>query len=149
MLPVLKHAAAGEIRISELVPQLADDFHLTEEERDQTLPSSGQSVLYNRAQWAKTYLKQAGLLQPTKRAHFRISERGLEILKAPPARIDIPFLEQFAEFRAFRDRSKKADDTGAPVVVEVAEVSFDSSPEDVLTLERFPQPLNREGFQRV
>jgi len=133
MLPVLKHAANGEIRISELVPQLAEDFQLTQEERDQTLPSSGQSVLYNRAQWAKTYLKQAGLLQPTKRAHFQISERGLQILKAPPARIDIAFLEQFEEFRAFRDRSKKADDAGRPAVIEVAEVSLDSSPEDVLT----------------
>lgn len=133
MLPVLKHAATGEIRISELVPQLADDFGLTQDERDQTLPSSGQSVLYNRAQWAKTYLKQAGLLQPTKRAHFQISERGLQVLKSPPVRIDIPFLEQFSEFRAFRDRNKKADDNDASIVVEVAEVSPDSSPEDVLT----------------
>jgi len=133
MLPVLRHAATGEIRISELVPQLADDFGLTQDERDQTLPSSGQSVLYNRAQWAKTYLKQAGLLQPTKRAHFQISEQGLQILKSPPVRIDIPFLEQFAEFHAFRDRSKKADDIDASIVVEVAEVSPDSSPEDILT----------------
>lgn len=133
MLPVLKHAANGEIRISELVPQLADDFGLTQDERDQTLPSSGQSVLYNRAQWAKTYLKQAGLLQPTKRAHFQISERGLQVLKSPPVRIDIPFLEQFPEFRAFRDRGKKADDNDTSIVVEVAEVSPDSSPEDVLT----------------
>ncbi|MBU2586560.1 MAG: restriction endonuclease [Alphaproteobacteria bacterium] len=133
MLPVLKHAAAGEIRISELVSQLADDFQLTQEERGQTLPSSGQSVLYNRAQWAKTYLKQAGLLEPTKRAHFRISERGLGVLRSPPERIDITFLEQFAEFRAFRDRSKKNDDSDATVVVESAEVTSGASPEDVLT----------------
>lgn len=133
MLPVLKHAAAGEIRISELVPQLADDFGLSAEERSQTLPSSGQSVLYNRAQWAKTYLKQAGLLEPTRRAHFRISQRGLDILKSPPARIDIGFLEQFSEFRAFRDRSKKADDGDTPIVVETTKVTADASPEDVLT----------------
>ena len=133
MLPVLKHAATDEIRISELVAQLADDFNLTPEERDQTLPSSGQSVLYNRSQWAKTYLKQAGLLEPTKRAHFRISERGLDVLKNPPARINIGYLEQFPEFRAFRDRSKKTEDADSTTVVETVEAAVDASPEDVLT----------------
>ncbi len=133
MLPVLKHAATGEIRISELVPQLADDFQLSQDERDQTLPSSGQSVLYNRAQWAKTYLKQAGLLEPTKRAHFRISERGLDVLRNPPSRIDIAFLEQFEEFRAFRDRGKKTEGNDATIAVENAEVASNASPEDVLT----------------
>lgn len=133
MLPVLQHAASNEIRISELVPQLADDFQLSQDERGQTLPSSGQSVLYNRAQWAKTYLKQAGLLEPTKRAHFRISERGLEVLRKPPERIDIAFLEQFPEFRAFRDRSKKSHVIDTPLVEQQAEAASDASPEDVLT----------------
>lgn len=130
MLPVLRHAASGEIRISELVPQLADDFGLSQEERSETLPSSGQTVLYNRSQWAKTYLKQAGLLEPTKRAYFKISERGLDVLKNPPARIDIPFLEQFEEFRQFRERNKKPKE---PQTGIVAEPESDASPEDILT----------------
>lgn len=133
MLPVLKHAATGEIRISELVHQLADDFDLSTDERSQTLPSSGQSVLYNRAQWAKTYLKQAGLLEPTKRAHFRISGRGRDVLTNPPQRIDIAFLEQFPEFRAFRDRSKKSQDDDSTTTATSAEPPSDASPEDVLT----------------
>lgn len=133
MLPVLQHAASNEIRISELVSQLADDFGLTDEERNQTLPSSGQSVLYNRSQWAKTYLKQAGLLEPTTRAHFMISERGIEVLKNPPQHINITFLEQFPEFRAFRDRGKKSLADKSSTVADPVKVAADATPEDVLT----------------
>ena len=39
MLPVLKAAASGEVRLSELVETLADEFKLTDEERRQLLPS--------------------------------------------------------------------------------------------------------------
>ena len=113
MLPVLRHASGSEIRISELVADLADEFELEASERSKTLPSSGQTVLYNRAQWAKTYLKQAGLLRPTKRAHFEITNRGTDVLSNPPDRIDISFLEQFPEFREFRDRSKKSGGLGS------------------------------------
>lgn len=130
MLPVLRHAAEGEIRISELVPQLADEFNLSEQERNETLPSSGQTVLYNRSQWAKTYLKQAGLLEPTKRAYFKISQRGREVLDNPPTRIDIPYLEQFEEFRQFRERNKKPKEQHGGTI---AEPEIDASPEDVLT----------------
>lgn len=130
MLPVLQHAAEGEIRISELVPQLADDFGLTPDERAQTLPSSGQTVLYNRSQWAKTYLKQAGLLEPTTRAYFKISARGHEVLANPPPRIDIPYLERFEEFRQFRERNKKPQ---AQPTESAVEPLNDASPEDVLT----------------
>lgn len=130
MLPVLKHAANGEIRISELVPQLATDFSLSEQERSETLPSSGQTVLYNRSQWAKTYLKQAGMLQPTKRAYFKISQRGRDVLNNPPERIDIPYLEQFEEFRQFRARNKKPKEQSVGIAPEP---ESDASPEDVLT----------------
>lgn len=129
MLPVLRLAAEGEVRISEVIGQLADELELSPDEREMTLPSSGQTYLYNRAQWAKTYLKQAGLLEMTRRAHFRITDRGRAVLQNPPAKIDNAFLDQFAEFRQFRERSQKSD--GVPVVQP--EPDSVASPEDVLT----------------
>ena len=77
MLPLLRIAGDGhEHRISDVVDQLARDFKLTEEERQQLLPSAKQTTFANRVHWAKTYLGQAGLLEAAKRAHFRISDRG-------------------------------------------------------------------------
>lgn len=125
MRPVLSLAAQGEIRISDVVERLADEFDLTPEERIQRLPSSGQTVLYNRAQWAKTYLKQAGLLEMTRRAHFRITERGKAILEDKNISIDTKFLRQFAEFQDFQARGKTGGSTSGeihdtPQIIDVA-----------------------------
>jgi restriction system protein len=48
MLPVLKHAAHGETRVPDVETQIADEFGLTQPERDQMLPSGRQKVLHNR-----------------------------------------------------------------------------------------------------
>jgi restriction system protein len=41
------------------------------------------------------YLSQAGLLEATKRAYFRISDRGRKALGGSPKRIDNEYLSQF------------------------------------------------------
>jgi len=107
MLPVLKVAGDGqEHRIGDVVDQLARDFGLTEEERQQILPSGKQATFANRVGWAKTYLVQAGLLEATKRAHFKITDRGKKSLAEGPPRIDNKYLSQFAEFVQFKERGK-------------------------------------------
>jgi restriction system protein len=62
MLPVLKMAAdLTEHKFSQAVEELADEFSLTPEERNELLPSGNQAVFNNRVGWARSYLKQAGL----------------------------------------------------------------------------------------
>ncbi len=56
--------------------RLADSFNLTEDERAEQIPSGGQAIFYNRIHWAKTYLKQAGLIEYTRRGHFRDQRTG-------------------------------------------------------------------------
>lgn len=60
MLPVLRLAKEGEIRISDAVERLSDEFALTNEERAALLPSGRQATMANRVHWARTYLKQRG-----------------------------------------------------------------------------------------
>src|SRR5271157_5877408 len=108
MLPVLKVAGDGqEHRIGDVVDQLARDFGLTEEERQQILPSGKQATFANRVGWAKTYLVQAGLLEATKRAHFKITDRGKKCLVDGPQRIDVEYLSRFAEFVQFKQRGRE------------------------------------------
>jgi len=59
MLPLLKRAALGEMRVLEAERQMGEEFGLTPEEREQLLPSGKQRVLHNRAHWAKFYLMKA------------------------------------------------------------------------------------------
>ncbi|MFP5516766.1 MAG: winged helix-turn-helix domain-containing protein [Alphaproteobacteria bacterium] len=98
MLPVLKAAAGGgEVRIGDVVDQLADVFALTDEERAQLLPSGRQTTFANRVHWAKSYLTKAGLVDLTRRAHFRVTPAGRDVLNSPPERITI----QIPSFKGF------------------------------------------------
>jgi restriction system protein len=106
MLPVLKQAAAGEVRIGDVVDRLALEFQLSDEELAELVPSGKQTTFSNRVHWAKSYLKQAELVEATKRAHFTITPRGKVILGQNLARIDIKFLRQFAEFVDFQNRTR-------------------------------------------
>ncbi len=103
MLPLLKLTGdRKEYSLVQTIDMLADQFKLTVEERRELLPSGQQAIFLNRVGWARTYLKKAGMLDTTRRGFFRITDRGMQILKQNPPRIDAKFLDQFEEFRAFR-----------------------------------------------
>jgi restriction system protein len=111
MLPLLKIAGDGQQHsVREARELLADQFSLSPEERAQMLSSGQQAVLANRVGWAKTYLDQAKLLVSERRGVFRITDRGKEILRNHPERIDTQFLESFPEFIEFRQRRKTNDE---------------------------------------
>lgn len=111
MLPVLRTAAKGEVRISDVVLQLSEEYDLSPDERSQLLPSGRQTTFANRVHWAKSYLGKAGLIELTRRAHFRITDRGREVLLAKPERIDIKYLSRFPEFESFRDTAISNNDS--------------------------------------
>jgi restriction system protein len=97
-------ANGGDHKIGSIVQSLADEFRLTESDRDERL-SSGQAVIYNRTHWAATYLVKAGLLQRAVRGSVRITPRGREILQQNPLRVDIRLLSHFPEFESFRAKA--------------------------------------------
>jgi restriction system protein len=110
MLPMLRIAADGKDHsLGEARAMLSDRFKLSETDLEELLPSGRQSKFANRVAWAKSYLQQAGLLSSPRWGHFQIAQRGLDVLKSPPARIDIRFLEQYPEFVAFRTPKQDAE----------------------------------------
>lgn len=112
MLPLLKFVKDGkEHTIREAIDNISVYFKLTEEEKRKVLPSGQQSIIYNRTCWARTYLIKAGLLESPRRAHIKITDIGLKVLKNEPKKIDVQFLEQFPMFLNFRNASKEKDET--------------------------------------
>jgi len=105
MLPVLVASAKGEVRIGPVAEELANQHGLSPEERSELLPSGKQTVITNRVHWAKLYLSKSQLVETTRRGYFRITERGRKVLQSSPPKIDNKFLDQFEEFRQFRERS--------------------------------------------
>ena len=75
MLPLLRLVGDGlEHAFKDAVEAIAEEFKLTEEERQELLPSSSRTTLfYNRLAWAKTHMTMAGLLQGARRGVFCIS----------------------------------------------------------------------------
>ncbi|KYG79504.1 restriction endonuclease [Roseivirga seohaensis] len=131
MLPVLKSSANGEISTSEVIDDLAEEYSLTQEEREELLPSGRQTTFSNRVHWAKGYLKQANLVQYTKRGYFTITEDGRRVLANAPQKIDNKFLEQFEAFQEFKSRrGTRTDNSNEIEKSNVIEAS--STPDELL-----------------
>jgi restriction system protein len=109
MRPVLRASSNGEVRIGAVADLLSDEFGLSPEERRELIPSGKQTKFANRVHWAKSYLKQAGLVTETKRAHFVITDRGRTALADTDANINRSYLERFPEFREFQARGRETD----------------------------------------
>lgn len=141
MLPLLQLAADGvEHRSRDAVEELAARFDLNDEERAEMLPSGTAPLFDNRVGWARTYLKQAGLLESPKRGLFKITARGIDVLASNPPRITASFLDQFEEFRAFRTRRRENTSESVQQINEAAktcerqnqDLLSDQTPEDML-----------------
>ncbi|EPZ8238439.1 restriction endonuclease [Vibrio fluvialis] len=103
-LEVVNAAGGQEVKLRDVINQIAERFQLTDDEREERLPSGKQTVLDNRIGWARTYLTKAGLLEVTRRAHFVITDRGQMAISNPNTVIDNQYLKQFDEFIAFKDQ---------------------------------------------
>jgi restriction system protein len=76
MLPILNYVSDGKDHsLRETIEALANQFQLTQEERQELLPSGYQAIFDNRVGWSKTHILKAGLLDSPKRSIFRITEQ--------------------------------------------------------------------------
>lgn len=148
MLPFLRHLEDGnEHSLRDAEEALAEHFKLSPVERAELLPSGQQGIFKNRIGWARTYLKKARLLESPKRAVFKISERGLQVLASNPSRIDSKYLEQWPEFVEFRDTSK----TGNEVVLSAELQIAKTTPEEAIELahQGLREQLAQELLSRI
>ena len=131
MLPVLRLSSdQKEHKFRTTVDELADEFGLTDEERTELLPSGNQAVFNNRVGWARSYLKQAGLLASPKRGYFNITSQGIELLSENPKLINISVLERYPEFMEFKARRKEKTNDAAEETI--TESPSSETPEDSL-----------------
>lgn len=108
MLPLLKLAGDGKNHVMrDAFEQLADVFGLDDSDRRELLPSGRQTVWQNRAGWARTYLKKAGLVEYKKMGTFTITQLGMDVLSKNPSDINNEFLMQFPGFVEFKTKTNK------------------------------------------
>jgi restriction system protein len=149
MLPLLRLTRDGaEHPFREAVDSLAAEFELTDDERTELLPSGTAHVFGSRVGWARSYLKQAGLLEAPKRGVFRITAEGKALLAKNPTKVDNNLLNQYESFRAFRTRGKEVEDNTKTAPVDAAS---EQTPEDAMATayQRVRKNLEAELLEQV
>jgi len=109
LLPVLRAASKGETSVPLAEADIATQFGLSDEEREELLPSGRQRVLHNRIHWAKFYLTKAGLIETPKRGRFLATKAGQQVLAAPPPQFDTKYLLTISAFKDFYLGSSSSD----------------------------------------
>jgi len=124
MLPLLKRVAEAKepASIMELMPALAADFGLSEEEMAERLPSGMQGVFHNRLHWAKFYMTRAGLLETTRRGRFQITPEGSALLRTGLTQITNQTLSASPAFKAWFKSSQ-----ASPTNTSITEPAVDAS----------------------
>jgi len=113
-------ARRGLMTLGEAVGCLAEEFGLTPEERAVLLPSGQYPLFRSRVGWAKTYLKQAGLIVQPKRGVMELSDTGKALAAEVPDKIDSAFLARYDSFKEFLRRSgTRSSKTATPSKDEV------------------------------
>ena len=111
MLPLLELLKDGKvIKLSDMVELMSDKYHLTDEERNEWLPSKVQKTMYNRVAWAKQYLKNAELIDSPEKGSFKITQKGLDVLKTNPEKINLRFLKNLESGTPFANNTDASDE---------------------------------------
>lgn len=150
MLPLLKLAGDGaEHSFRSAVDRLANEFGLDDAERNELLPSGTAFVFSSRVGWARTFLKQAGLLQAPRRGIFQISHSGSTLLAKNITRIDNNLLNEYESFRDFRARGRSQVDNSS-TARQIAVVA-EETPEDAMATayQKMRKNLEAELLEQV
>jgi restriction system protein len=148
MYPLLKIAAdRNEHTLSEAIETLAQQLKLSEQDRKELLPSGKQRKFDNRIHWARTYLVKALLLTSTGRSKFRITDRGIEVLRNNSSQINVKFLAQFPEFIAFRDNKTNGEMDSPQEIIE----KINQTPQEILDVsyQSIRKTLAQEILERI
>lgn len=102
--PILEFASdKNEHSLNEVRDYLTDYFQLSEEAKSEKVPSGTQTRFDNRIYWTKSYFSKAKLIENTKRAHFKITDRGIKFLNKFNSDIKIKDLKTIDEFKEFNE----------------------------------------------
>ena len=123
MLPVLEVAAEGKTRVPFAAEKIADRLGLSDDEREELLPSGKQKLLHNRIHWAKFYMAKAGLIDAPKRGIFIATAAGMALLATKPKQINLETLKAYPPFVDFYGATASS---GSPSDIPAALIATDS-----------------------
>lgn len=130
--PLLRFLAqqSEEVRISVVYEAVADMVGLTEEDRQQLLPSQAQAVYKNRIGWAHDRLKRVGYSTSPRRGFWLLTDEGRRFARRCPNGFAHEELERIANLRDSRLRNG-AEENGADTHdADAVELQVKQSPDE-------------------
>ncbi|MCY3856743.1 MAG: restriction endonuclease [Rhodospirillales bacterium] len=134
MLPVLKALADGaELTTIELRNRVAVAEGLTQEDVSTRRPS-GALVFANRVGWALFGVERAGLIERVRRAVYRLTPAGEQLLAEEPVRIDEKVLRGYPAYVEWqqRVRQRKPPEQPPRTALPTQEDETKETPEETL-----------------
>jgi len=155
LLPVL--SALGDKKehsSQELRDIVANQLNISDEERNELLPSKKQTRFTNRYYWAVVYLSQAKLItnvSTTKHARYIATKEGLALLAEKPDKLTWQSLMRYESFRDFQSRSRSEKKTQEPSHSQEQEQQEEHTPNEILesTFNQIQESLAAELLERV
>lgn len=145
--PFLNLAKDGqEHSLQEVRDFLTEFFNLTEDEKAEKVPSGTQTKFDNRIYWTKSYFVKAKLIESSKRAHFRITERGLNFLNRFQNEITVKDLKEIDEFKEF---SQGNGETESKEQVSNSDISIFEDKTPIEKLEESYQIIHNELAEQL
>lgn len=101
-VPFLTVIKDGQLHTAKAVAaDVAELLHLSAEDLTEQLPSQRQTVFVNRLNWAKTYLKKAGLVDTPSRGNYVITAEGKRLVDNGVSITNAYLKQHYASFAAF------------------------------------------------
>lgn len=106
--PVLGVSSNGEIKLSDAVRLVGDEFKLSAKQRAESIPS-GRTRIWIRVKWAINELAKVGLVERTRYGHFKITEKGKKTLSNPPRAFNSAYIAKLKKNRDTRKPDKVSE----------------------------------------
>lgn len=138
--PLLESLRDGNEHTAKEVNEfIAKDMKISDEEQLEMPPSETGSKFKIRTNWARTYLKKAGLIKNTSRGIFIITDEGRSVLDSSVV-INNEFLMRYESFQAFINTGSKSKDNA---VAGIQKTCISSNEEET------PQDLLEEAIRKI
>ncbi len=153
LLPILTVLGdKKEHTTADLRDYVASRLNISDEDRNELLPSKKQTRFANRIYWDIVYLSQAKLManvSTTKHASYKATKEGLKLLAEKPAKLTWQSLMKYDSFRDFhfRKQNTQKEQGTQPFLVQEEE----QTPNEILesTYNQIQESLADELLERV
>lgn len=132
MLPVMELLRDNQTHtFPEVLEFLTARFQLTEEALRITVPSGQQPLFKNRATWAVSYLKNAGLIRYVKRAVYQITDLGHSVFKDNLSGITTGYLKKFEGYKLWQESIQNKEENTEKANDQLTEAAS-KTPEEII-----------------